>query len=687
LIDAENLRQKSSERSELSDDPTVLNLAPVTNWSQMEYGEHFAQFYQSDTFLLNSIAGYVAAGLTSGDGIIIIATPSHRHGLEALLLQNGIDVAGARSQGLYIDLDAAAVLQRFMVHGAPDLNLFNQAVSELFEPARNRSNRLRVFGEMVALLWREGNQTAAIRLERLWNELQTKYSFSLFCAYPLSCFQSDAQTKPLKDVCATHTRIIPAESYTELKSADTRLRTILELQQKAEALQAEIGERKLAEAVLHQLKEELELQVTREQLARSEAENANRMKDEFLATISHELRTPLNAIIGWTHMLRTRQLDQASIERALETIERNAKGQAQLIEDILDVSRVITGKLRLNMEPVDVAAVINAAIDSVQLAAESKGIQLAITMDPSARHVRGDANRLQQVVWNLLSNAIKFTPSGGRVEINLQRLEGMVQILVSDSGQGIEPEFLPYIFDRFRQADGKTTRQYGGLGLGLAIVRHLVELHGGTVQANTSGPGLGSTFTVTLPFCAPDANSKPVQQNASPAVQPMSTIEFTPMLNNVRVLLVDYDLDTLQLLTVLLRAQKAIVQTASSVEEALEVIEWFRPNVAVSDLAMPETDGYSLIREIRSRERTGVRHIPVIALTAHVRIEGTRGPCRLDSACLWPSPWSLMNCLTPLPISCNPSIPARLKVSAVQRPYTASAGASLVIGDAVSLRA
>jgi signal transduction histidine kinase/ActR/RegA family two-component response regulator len=624
LIDSENLRQQSSERAQLSDDPAILNLAPVTNWSQMEYGEHFAQFYQSDAFLLNSIAGYVAAGLTSGEVVVIIATPAHRHGLEALLLQNGIDVAGAKAQGLYIDLDAAAVLQRFMVHGSPDVNLVSQALSEIIEPARNRSKRLRVFGEMVALLWREGNQTAAIRLEGLWNELQTRHSFSLFCAYPLSGFRSDADTKPLKDVCATHTGIIPAESYTELKSADTRLRTILELQQKAEALQAEIGERKLAEAVLHQLKEELELQVTREQLARSEAENANRMKDEFLATISHELRTPLNAIIGWTHMLRTKHLDQASIELAFETIQRNAKAQAQLIEDILDVSRVITGKLRLNMEPVDVAAVITAAIDSVQLAAESKGIQLAITMDPSARHVRGDATRLQQVVWNLLSNAIKFTTSGGRVQINLQRLEGMVQILVTDSGQGIKPEFLPYIFDRFRQADGKTTRQYGGLGLGLAIVRHLVELHGGTVQANSSGPGLGSTFTVTLPFCAPDASSKPTPQNTSPAAQPGSTSELIPrlpFLNNVRVLLVDGDLDTLQLLTVMLRAQKAIVQTANSVAEALEVMEWFRPNVAVSDLAMPENDSYSLIREIRAREQTGVPHIPVIALTAYVRIE------------------------------------------------------------------
>ena len=232
----------------------------------------------------------------------------------------------------------------------------------------------------------------------------------------------------------------------------------------------------------------------------AEAESANRLKDEFLATVSHELRTPLTAIMGWSHMLRSGSLDEAMFARALDTIERNAQAQAQLVEDILDVARVITGKLRLDIKAVDAASVINAAIDSVQLAADSKGITMEVTLDPSARRVSGDASRLQQVVWNLISNAIKFTPSGGQVSVRLERAGNDAQLSVSDTGQGISSDFLPYIFDRFRQADGTTTRRHGGLGLGLAIVRHLVELHGGTVHADSPGAGRGATFNIKLPL-------------------------------------------------------------------------------------------------------------------------------------------------------------------------------------------
>ena len=265
------------------------------------------------------------------------------------------------------------------------------------------------------------------------------------------------------------------------------------MQQKAASLEAEVKERQQAE-------ERLRLALVGEQMARAEAETANRMKDEFLATVSHELRTPLNAIIGWSHLLRSGSLDEATASRAMETIDRNAKAQAQLIEDILDVSRMITGKLRLNNEPVDIASVINAAIDSVQLAVDSKNIELEVTLDPSARHTLGDSSRLQQVVWNLLANAIKFTPSGGRIEVKVERAGRNLKIRVSDSGQGIDPDFLPFIFERFRQADGTTTRQHGGLGLGLAIVRHLVELHGGTIKAESAGEGKGSTFIIKLPW-------------------------------------------------------------------------------------------------------------------------------------------------------------------------------------------
>ena len=311
--------------------------------------------------------------------------------------------------------------------------------------------------------------------------------------------------------------------------------------------------------------------------------------------------------------------------RAIETIERNAKSQAQLVEDILDVSRVITGKLCLNMVPVDLSSVINAAIDSVQLAADSKGIELEVTLDPSARHILGDSGRLQQIVWNLLSNSIKFTPSGGRVCIRLEKAKSNVQIKVSDTGQGIGPEFLPFVFDRFRQADASTTRKHGGLGLGLAIVRHLVELHGGTVYADSQGEGCGSTFTIRLPPASVAKTHKKQLRRHTPSLVALQGSDHpsspVSLLGNVQVLLVDDDRDTLQILTVMLEEQHAKVQVATSAAEALEILEWYTPDVLIFDLAMPDEDGYSLIRRVRAMEAKGGRQAAAVAMTAHVRVE------------------------------------------------------------------
>jgi signal transduction histidine kinase len=427
----------------------------------------------------------------------------------------------------------------------------------------------------------------------LWNDLQKSHSFSLFCAYPMNGFSGEKLMEALNGVCTAHSRVIPAESYTDLANRDERLRVIIQLQQKAKTLEAEICERENAQELLS-------ASLLREQIARAEAESANRMKDEFLATVSHELRTPLNAIMGWSHMLRSGRLDDAAKARAFETIERNANSQAQLIEDILDVSRVITGKLRLNMGPVDVAAVINAAIVSVQLAAESKGIQLEVTLDPSARHTIGDSSRLQQVVWNLLANALKFTSAGGRVEVKVDRADADVRITVSDTGCGISSEFLPFIFDRFRQADSTSTRVHGGLGLGLAIVRHLVELHGGTVQAESAGIGSGSTFTIRLPLAPQRSSSRTAEPALFPEQTPEGEAATLPALDNVRVLLVDDDSDGLHILATALADCRASVETALSTAQALEVLEWYKPDVLVSDLAMPDEDGYSLIAKIKS---------------------------------------------------------------------------------------
>ena len=598
-----------------TDDVIIWNMAPHTDWSEMGQSDHFAQFYESDAFLLNSLSAFVSAGLRSGDAVIIVATKKHRETLEELLEGAGLSVVAASASGQYVSLDASELLARFMVDGEPDPARLNELVSPIFATATAGGRRLRIFGEMVALLWAEGKGEAAIRLEELWNQLQEAHPFSLFCGYPISAFGGKALAQSLRDVCETHSRVIPAESYIGLTSEDERLRAIIRLQQQARSLQAEIEER-------HEAEERLRAALVREQVARSEAETANRMKDEFLATVSHELRTPLNAIIGWSHLLRSGRLDEATVMRAVETIDRNAKAQAQLIEDILDVSRIITGKLRLNKEPVDIASVINAAIDSVQLAIDSKDIQLEVTLDPSARHTVGDASRLQQVVWNLLANAIKFTPSGGRIEVKVERAGESLQIRVSDTGQGIGPDFLPFIFDRFRQADGTTTRQHGGLGLGLAIVRHLVELHGGTIKADSEGEGKGAAFTIKLPLAPQGATRrKSVIGNLQKKEDPSERFTSLPSLHDVKVLLVDDDPDTLQILSVMLAESKAGVQTAVSVTEALEILEWYQPDVLVSDLAMPGEDGYSLIGKMRALEGMNGRQIPAVALTSYVRVE------------------------------------------------------------------
>jgi len=476
-------------------------------------------------------------------------------------------------------------------------------------------SRASAFGEMVALLWAEGNFTAAIRVEELWNDLQKLHTFSLFCAYPMNELGGERFVEPHSSVCSVHSRVIPAESYASVADLDARLRAIALLQQKATSLESEVKERR-------QVEERLRLALSGEQIARAEAETANRLKDEFLATVSHEIRTPLNAIIGWSHLLRSGRLDEAGTTRAIETIDRNAKTQAQLIEDILDVSRVITGKLRLRNEPVDIASVINAAIDSVQLAIESKDLHLEVTLDPSARHTFGDNGRLQQVVWNLLSNAIKFTRTGGRIKIKVKRAEGNMQLRVSDTGHGISPDFLPFIFERFRQADGTSTRSHGGLGLGLAIVRHLVELHGGSIKADSAGVGQGATFTITLPL-APQSRSQRKKVTGRLRAEEVSLGHFTsfPLLDGVKVLLVDNDADTLQVVRAMLDGSKAIVETAASVSEAMEMLVWYDPHVLVSDLAMPEEDGYSLIRKVRALGANKGRQVPAIALTSYVRVE------------------------------------------------------------------
>ncbi|MBD1898310.1 response regulator [Coleofasciculus sp. FACHB-129] len=369
-----------------------------------------------------------------------------------------------------------------------------------------------------------------------------------------------------------------------------------------------------------QVEDERNQLLVAEQEARTAAESANRMKDEFLATLSHELRSPLNAMLGWVQLLNTRKFDEATTARAMETIERSARAQAQLVEDLLDVSRIIQGKLRLNVRPIELALVVEAAVDTVRPAADAKAIRLQSVLDPAAGPVAGDSDRLQQIIWNLLSNAIKFTPKEGRVQVRLERINSHVEITVIDTGLGINSDFVPYVFDRFRQADSSITRSYSGLGLGLAIVRHLVELHGGTVRAESQGEGQGATFIVKLPLM-PVRMETSEGERVHPTVGRGVSFNNPPSLDGLQILVVDDEVDSRVFVTTLLEQCGASVCAVGSADSAIEAIKIFKPDVLLSDIGMPGEDGYTLIRRVRALNVEEGGRTPAVALTAYARAE------------------------------------------------------------------
>ncbi len=357
-----------------------------------------------------------------------------------------------------------------------------------------------------------------------------------------------------------------------------------------------------------------------ERSARAEVERVSLVKDEFLATLSHELRTPLNAMLGWSGILLSRSEGDSEMHRGLETIARNARAQAQLIEDLLDMNRIVSGKIRLDVQRLELAPIVEAALDSVRPSVEAKSIAIRRTMDPNAGPVFGDPNRLQQIVWNLLTNAVKFTPKGGKIDLIVQRVNSHVEIAVHDSGMGISAEFLPHLFERFRQADSSTTRKYGGLGLGLSIVKQLVELHGGSVKAESAGEGGGATFTVVLPLRAVhDLTSSPREHPTTERAQAVRALDVS--LAGIKVLVIDDEEDARELVKSVLAHAEAHVLTAASAERGLVVVQSYRPDVIVSDIGMPERDGYQFIADVRSLSPADGGRTPAIALTAFARSE------------------------------------------------------------------
>jgi PAS domain S-box-containing protein len=432
---------------------------------------------------------------------------------------------------------------------------------------------------------------------------------------------NDVDNRALEEAFATGVSTIYEKEY--VRRDGTRVQVVLGIalmddsQVNGVAFVLDISKRKRAELERDRL-------LVAEQKARTTAEAANRMKDEFLAVLSHELRSPLNAMLGWLTLLRTRKFDEAATARALETVERNARAQAQLVEDLLDVSRIIQGKLRLNVRAVDLLSVIEAAIDTVCPAALAKNIQLQPVLDPAAGTVFGDSDRLQQIVWNLLSNAVKFTPKGGRVQIRLERVHSHVEIVVADTGKGISPEFLPYVFERFRQADSSITRSFGGLGLGLSIVRNLVDLHGGSVHVESPGEGQGTTFTVKLPL-SPVSIKIEEPERVHPTVGGSLPFDCTPRLDGLRILVVDDEVDARELLIQILVECGAEVVAVATADEVIVALEEqtsdSRFDILMSDIGMPEQDGYVLLRRVRSLDSNQGGRIPAVALTAYARAE------------------------------------------------------------------
>ncbi|MBC8029256.1 MAG: response regulator [Pyrinomonadaceae bacterium] len=406
---------------------------------------------------------------------------------------------------------------------------------------------------------------------------------------------------------------LAATLATQVATAYENAKLYTDAQSHADELQLEIAERKQAEEERAQL-------LISERAARAEAEQVNRTKDEFLATLSHELRTPLTAILGWSHLVRTGKLEEDQLSRAVETIERNARSQSQLIDDLLDVSRIITGKLQIEPRSVDLRAVIEAAVEAVRPSFEAKKIKFETVLDSQACPVSGDANRLQQIFWNLLSNAVKFTPAEGKVQIELKHCESRIRISVADSGIGINREFVPYIFDRFRQADGSTTRAHGGLGLGLSIVKHLIQLHEGSIEVESEGENQGATFTVSFPI-ASKLSPQLLEERAPESEGNGIHSEFSRILAGLRILVVDDEADARDVMSAILTRCGGEVKCCESTAEALKAFREWKPDLLVSDIGMPLEDGYTLIKKLRKLRLKAARQVPAVALTAYATKE------------------------------------------------------------------
>jgi signal transduction histidine kinase/BarA-like signal transduction histidine kinase len=540
---------------------------------------HVIQFYEKEGFLYDRITDFMSDGLRGSDAAILIATRAHRDGVESRLRGRGVDLNHLTEGGRYQALDARETLSQFMVDGSPDAQRFATTIGPVVRTARGGDRRVLAFGEMVALLWAEGSHAAAIRLEELWNDLARRETFALLCAYPIAHFDDAGHAKPFAEINAAHTWVTPAESYS-IVDADERNRVIATLQQKAAALEAESKQRALLEAALRTKIDEL-------------AEVDSR-KDEFLAMLGHELRNPLAPVTTALQIMRIHESEPARVARSREIVERQIEHMTRLIDDLLDVSRITRGKIELREQPLLLSAVIEQAVESARPLIDERGHRISLDLPSEPVWFLADPARLAQVFANLLNNAAKYTDVGGRIWLRSQVDGGDLVVGVKDDGPGLTSELQKYAFDLFMQGPQGRARARGGLGIGLTLVRRLVELHGGTVEALSDGPGKGTEFVVRLPLRVP-----PVTDGVAPASS------AAPVGPRRRILVVDDNVDAAEALAELLRDYGHEVTTAHDGPRALDQARLHSPDLVLLDISMPEMDGYDVAKRMRGELELG----------------------------------------------------------------------------------
>ncbi|MDB5812515.1 MAG: response regulator [Betaproteobacteria bacterium] len=552
--------------------------------------DHLVQFYESETFLIDSICGFVSSALGAGHGAIVVATGSHKGSIRRQLRGLGHDIEAAVKRGQYLEMDAATVLAQFMVDREPDRQRFFDVVGGLIKQVAARYPTVQIFGEMVALLWADGDEQAAIRLEQMWNELAKMHAFTLYCAYPINGFSRHCQSGAFLDVCAEHSRVVPAESELRETDFDQHFRKVAELQQKTIALVTEIEDHKKTQAALK-----------RRERQRVEADART---DEFLAMLGHELRNPLSPILSALEVLREAGGDVQVAETAHTAIGHQTRHLARIVDDLLDVSRVNSGKIHLRNELIELAPVLERAVAEMRPLIDAKRHRFSVFLPAEKIMVTGDSTRLQQIFSNLLNNAAKFMDPDGEISLRAQVAGNNVNICVQDSGIGIEAKQHKRIFKMFAQGDRSLDRSLGGLGVGLWMTRSLVELHGGTIQVCSSGVDKGSRFTVSLPLTGIEAPA-PVAESS----------DANRDLHACRVLVIDDNRDGADLLALLLRMQGHVVKTANDGITGLEIAATFDPDVVLLDIGLPGLNGYAVARQLRQRD--SARRQCLIAMTGY----------------------------------------------------------------------